>query len=94
MPAAENLGKCPCPECGGLAVVNRKPPGEDGKPKLAYRWCRECKAQYFPKSQAAEAKLLASVVQPGTAPPLAAPSPPVPNGAAPGLFSTLFRAGK
>ena len=48
------IGHCDCPECSNkLAEVK---PTKNGK---AYRWCPECLAQYFPKSDAASDALIA-----------------------------------
>jgi len=98
--ATETLGRMTCPECGGQADVKRKP-AEDGKAKYAFRWCGACRAQYFPRSAAAEAQLLAKIGQgipspvPAGPAPTPAPGSPAPGAKpkpAPGLFSTIFRA--
>ncbi|QXZ10955.1 hypothetical protein KUF54_07110 [Comamonas sp. Y33R10-2] len=51
--AKKIIGTCPCPECGmGGAEV------KETKAGLAYRWCPECNAQYFPRCEATSARLL------------------------------------
>lgn len=50
--AREVLGTCTCPECGGAAEVKKTRSG------LAYRWCMDCHAQYFPRCEATSARLL------------------------------------
>lgn len=56
----EVIGACACPECGGAAEIKRAKSG------LAYRWCLDCHAQYFPRSQDASDRLVASL--PGAKP--------------------------
>ncbi len=51
--AREIIGHTECPECGGVAEVKRT------KSSLAYRWCTECKAQYFPRTAEASDRLIA-----------------------------------
>lgn len=97
--ASTTIGRVPCPECGESARVQKR----DGENKRAYRWCRGCGAQYYPRSEAAEQRLLAAMVPPGDVPgPAAAPKPaakpepapaqpPVPPRSEAGLFTTLFR---
>lgn len=51
--AREVLGEMACPECGGVAEVKRTKAG------LAYRWCTDCNAQYFPRTPEASDRLLA-----------------------------------
>ena len=51
--AKEVLGKCSCPECG-MAEAEVK----QTKAGLAYRWCPECNAQYFPRCAVTSARLL------------------------------------
>jgi hypothetical protein len=50
--AREVLGTCTCPECSGAAEVKRTKSG------LAYRWCMDCNAQYFPRCERTSARLL------------------------------------
>ncbi len=50
--AREVLGMMKCPECGGAAEVKKTRAG------LAYRWCMDCNAQYFPRSAEASDRLL------------------------------------
>ncbi len=50
--AREVLGMMACPECGGAAEVKKTRAG------LAYRWCMDCNAQYFPRSPEASDRLL------------------------------------
>lgn len=73
MAAREVLGTLACPECGGAAEVKRQKNG------LAYRWCMDCHAQYFPRSADASDRLLAKCgakAQAVTAPePAPAPAP-------------------
>ena len=49
----EVLGQIACPECGGAAEVKRTKAG------LAYRWCLDCHAQYFPRTAEASDRLIA-----------------------------------
>lgn len=49
----EVIGHMACPECGGEAEVKRTKSG------LAYRWCTECNAQYFPRTAEASDRLIA-----------------------------------
>lgn len=51
--AKEILGTCPCPECGMTDAEVKKT-----KAGLAYRWCPECNAQYFPRCETTSARLL------------------------------------
>lgn len=51
--AKEIIGTCACPECGMSGAEVKKT-----KAGLAYRWCPECHAQYFPRCAAASARLL------------------------------------
>lgn len=51
--AKEIIGTCPCPECGMSGAEVKKT-----KAGLAYRWCPECHAQYFPRCTATSARLL------------------------------------
>lgn len=57
------LGTMRCPECGHDAAQVKEQ--KNGKP---YRYCPECDAQYFARSDAAAAALLAKI---GRAPKLA-----------------------
>lgn len=50
--AREVMGTCTCPECGGAAEVKAQKNG------MAYRWCLDCHAQYFPRSADTSARLL------------------------------------
>ncbi|MGV0983498.1 MAG: hypothetical protein ACOYB2_03020 [Limnohabitans sp.] len=50
--AREVLGHMVCPECGSEAEVKKQKNG------LAYRWCTECNAQYFPRTAEASDRLL------------------------------------
>ena len=52
--AREVLGHMACPECGSEAEVKKQKNG------LAYRWCTECNAQYFPRTAEASDRLLAN----------------------------------
>jgi DNA-directed RNA polymerase subunit RPC12/RpoP len=47
------LKEVECPECGGAAQVKRQKSG------LLYRWCMDCRAQYFAKSPEASDRLAA-----------------------------------
>lgn len=52
MAKREVLGVMDCPECGlSGAEVKRAKSG------LLYRWCPECNAQYFPRTDEASARL-------------------------------------
>lgn len=94
MPSA-TIGRVPCPECGASARVQKR----EGEGKRAYRWCRDCGAQYYPRSDAAEQRLLAAMTAPGDVPPPSpapepAPGPkepPAPPRSEAGLFTSLFR---
>lgn len=96
MAAREVLGTMACPECGGAAEVKKQKNG------LAYRWCMDCHAQYFPRSAEASDRLLAKVgaakPEPVTAPaPEPAPAPaaqPKAKAAKPGPFDFLLNQGK
>lgn len=68
----EVIGTMVCPECGhpDAQVKHQK----NGKP---YRYCPECDAQYFARSDAAAAALLAKVGKAPAAP--AAPAPAAPE---------------
>lgn len=46
------IGLMACPECGFEDAEVKKTKGG-----LAYRWCPECNAQYFPRKQEQAAKL-------------------------------------
>ena len=48
----EVIGHMDCPECGEAAEVKRTKAG------LAYRWCTECNAQYFPRTVEASERLI------------------------------------
>lgn len=50
--AREVLGHMNCPECGSQAEVKKQKNG------LAYRWCTECNAQYFPRTPEASDRLM------------------------------------
>lgn len=65
--AREIMGTMACPECGGAAEVKRQKNG------LAYRWCMDCHAQYFPRTAEASDRLLAKC---GAAKPAPAPAAP------------------
>lgn len=64
--AREVLGTMACPECGGPAEVKKQKNG------LAYRWCIDCNAQYFPRTAEASDRLLTKC---GAAKPAPAPVP-------------------
>lgn len=56
MAKREVLGVMPCPECGhDSAEVKAQKNG------LCYRYCPECNAQYFPRTEDASNRLLAKV---------------------------------
>lgn len=75
--AREILGHVDCPECElkGAAEVKLQKNG------LAYRWCTDCHAQYFPRSKEASNRLLAKcgAAKPVTVPETKAGSVPVPE---------------
>jgi hypothetical protein len=52
--AKEIIGTCECPECGMTGAEVKKT-----KAGLAYRWCPECHAQYFPRCNVTSGRLLA-----------------------------------
>jgi len=54
------FGLCTCPECGSDQAEVK-----ETKAGLAYRWCPDCRAQYFPKKAPASDRLI-STVRPGT----------------------------
>lgn len=66
--AREILGQMACPECGGAAEVKQQKNG------LAYRWCMDCHAQYFPRTAEASDRLLAKCGAAKPAP-VTAPAP-------------------
>lgn len=72
--AREIIGSMACPECGGAAEVKRTKAG------LAYRWCLDCHAQYFPRTAEASDRLVAKC---GGAAPAPAPAPVPEKKAAP-----------
>lgn len=51
--AKEILGTCTCPECLMPGAEVKKT-----KAGMAYRWCPECNAQYFPRCEVTSARLL------------------------------------
>jgi predicted RNA-binding Zn-ribbon protein involved in translation (DUF1610 family) len=53
--ASELIGRCTCPECGFHAAHIKKKP-EDGK--RPFRYCPECGAQYFTRSNTQAQNLL------------------------------------
>lgn len=59
----EVIGHMECPECGGEAEVKRTKAG------LAYRWCTECNAQYFPRTAEASDRLIGKCGGEKAAPP-------------------------
>jgi hypothetical protein len=70
----EILGLIKCPECGlDGAQVKRQKNG------LAYRFCPDCAAQYFPRDQAASDRLLSKIskADPVTVPEAAGKPDPV-----------------
>ena len=71
------LGVMVCPECGhqGAQVKAQK----NGKP---YRYCPECDAQYFARSDAAAAALMGKIGKTWTAPVADAANAPAPAPAA------------
>lgn len=72
--AREVLGEMACPECGGVAEVKAQKNG------MAYRWCTDCNAQYFPRTAEASDRLLAKC---GAKKPAPAPEPAAPTVTAP-----------
>lgn len=66
--AREVIGHMACPECGGAAEVKKQKNG------LAYRWCMDCHAQYFPRTAEASDRLLAKCGAAKPAP-VTAPAP-------------------
>lgn len=68
--ARDVLARCECPECGSTGAEVKRT-----KARLLYRWCPECLAQYFPKSQAASDRLAVRVgISTGTGTEPAAPA--------------------
>lgn len=54
MARAKNLvGLCTCPECAFDEAEVKKT-----KAGLAYRWCPECNAQYFPRCESTSTRLI------------------------------------
>ena len=47
------VGLCTCPECGFDESEVKKT-----KAGLAYRWCPECNAQYFPRCESTSGRLV------------------------------------
>lgn len=70
----EVIGHMDCPECGSEAEVKRTKAG------LAYRWCTECNAQYFPRTAEASDRLIAKCegAKPEPVPQQEAKTPPAP----------------
>lgn len=54
--ASQMLGRCACPECGFKSAHVKKT--EAKETARAYRYCPECGAQYFPRSNRQEKDLL------------------------------------
>lgn len=54
--ASQMLGRCTCPECGFESAHVKKTEGKETA--KAYRYCPECGAQYFPRSDRQEKDLL------------------------------------
>jgi hypothetical protein len=52
MAKREVLGVMDCPECGMSGAEVKQ-----AKSGLLYRWCPECNAQYFPRTDDASARL-------------------------------------
>lgn len=67
------IGRTTCPECGFESAHVKRAEGEGKRP---YRYCPECGSQFFPKSDAQGAALLAKT-RATAAPP--APTPPAPQ---------------
>jgi hypothetical protein len=57
--ASQMLGRCACPECGFESAHVKKTEGKETA--KAYRYCPECGAQYFPRSNRQENDLLAKM---------------------------------
>lgn len=63
MAKREVFGKCECPECGFPdAEIKLQKSG------LAYRWCPDCCAQYFPRTKEASDRMIKKygIAQAGT----------------------------
>lgn len=54
--ASKMLGRCACPECGFQSAHVKITEGKETA--KAYRYCPECGAQYFPRSNRQEKDLL------------------------------------
>lgn len=54
--ASKMLGRCACPECGFNSAHVKIT--EEKETARAYRYCPECGAQYFPRSNRQEKDLL------------------------------------
>lgn len=71
--ASQMLGRCVCPECGFASAHVKKTVGKETA--KAYRYCPECGAQYFTRSNRQENDLLSKLrsesVKPSNAPELA-----------------------
>lgn len=52
MAKREVLGTMTCPECGKTGAEVKKQKGG-----LLYRWCPECNAQYFPRTEETSERL-------------------------------------
>lgn len=96
------IGITPCPECGfDQAEVKRQK-----TPKLVYRWCPECNAQYFCRTPEASKRLLKKIgieeageekkpVEPVKPVEILAPSPKAKEKIRPSMADTLaFFTGK
>lgn len=81
------VGRTDCPECGfGAAHVKRS----DGEGKRPYRWCPECGAQYFPRTDR-QARDLAAKTRGAAPAPGPAPTPdPAPARKPGGFLSDVF----
>lgn len=64
--ASQMLGRCACPECGFTSAHVKKTEGKETA--KAYRYCPECGAQYFPRSNRQESDLLAKMRSEGEKP--------------------------
>lgn len=64
--ASQMLGRCACPECGFTSAHVKKTEGKETA--KAYRYCPECGAQYFPRSNRQENDLLAKMRSEGAKP--------------------------
>lgn len=80
------LGRTPCPECGFGAAHVKQAEGEGKRP---YRYCPECSAQYYTRTNRQAADLMAKT-RDKPAPAAAPAAPPAPAPARGGFLAGVF----